>query len=305
MAGGTLGFYLARPMLRPGSPLRSETRAALAEKLSLPRKYRLYLIATANALLKLHPKFDEAIAEILSSDPAGQLVVLTSRDRAPWAGLVLRRLASQPKVKALGSSLLRRIHWLDLNVDSTERHRMDLVATTQQQVLELLQAADVVLDTFPAGGSHVVLRAFAMGVPVVTLESHLLSGRIALTMYRRMGLGNIECIAHSGREYAHVALRLAHSARFRRDVSARIAAASHKLFDDAVAVSEWRRFFDFAHEVAQARLHERVQPGSRVDTDVSPEVSKGARLAQARVTPGDAETVISMPLEQQIRAHSP
>jgi protein O-GlcNAc transferase len=226
-----LGVVMPRPALPPSS-LAQRTRATLQAKLALPHKFHLYVACAP--LTKFHPAFDEAIAAILHADRVGHLVITTSRDKAAWVQLLLTRLARQKKV--IESDAMKRVHCLEV--------------ASEASMLELMQAAEVVLDTFPAGGLVPVVQALAVGTPVVTLEGALLSGRLAYALYQQMEVH--ECVAKDVKQYVHLALRLAHSAKFRREVSARIAAASPGLFDDARAVREWERFFEHAAAAAAA-----------------------------------------------------
>ncbi len=81
---------------------------------------------------------------------------------------------------------------------------------------------DFVLDTMPFGGVNGTLEALDMHVPVVTLVGRRHGERTSYSILVNLGVN--ETIAQSGREYVHIAQRLADDMGFRADVRARIAA---------------------------------------------------------------------------------
>ena len=124
-----------------------------------------------------------------------------------------------------------------------------LIIQTQVPQHSLQALADVLLDTFPFGGGNTCLEAFAFGTPVVTRPGALLRGRLALGMYRQMGLA--DCVAEDPRGYVELALRLGTDRAWRAEVRGRLLARKHLLYDRAEAVRELERFFEVA--VARAR----------------------------------------------------
>jgi predicted O-linked N-acetylglucosamine transferase (SPINDLY family) len=132
-----LGTYFYRPKLEGGGAFSrpEKTREELRHKLSLPKKFHLY--TCPHPLEKFHPSFYEAIAGILAADRLGHVLIPTSRDKAEWIKLLVRRMQQR-----LGANS-ERVHFLELLVNRPTR---------KQELLALLQASDMVLDTFPAGG---------------------------------------------------------------------------------------------------------------------------------------------------------
>ena len=122
-------------------------------------------------------------------------------------------------------------------------HRVLFYSVTgDQEMLSLYLASDVVLDTFPAGGYINSLQAFSVGVPIVTLPSNILSGRLTLGMYQKMGLKDCGCVAKDEKDYVSIALKLAHNPSARAKIASRILASNYKLFNDQQAIIEWDRF---------------------------------------------------------------
>jgi predicted O-linked N-acetylglucosamine transferase (SPINDLY family) len=71
---------------------------------------------------------------------------------------------------------------------------------------------DAVLDPMPFGGANGTLEALDMGVPVVTLVGRRHGERTAYSMLVNLGVD--ATIAHSGREYVEIAVRLAEDPGF-------------------------------------------------------------------------------------------
>jgi len=81
---------------------------------------------------------------------------------------------------------------------------------------------DIVLDTMPYGGVNGTLEALDMGVPVVTLVGRRHGERTSYSILKNLGVE--ATVAHSGRDYVELAVRLAQDRRFMADVRAAIRA---------------------------------------------------------------------------------
>jgi predicted O-linked N-acetylglucosamine transferase (SPINDLY family) len=75
---------------------------------------------------------------------------------------------------------------------------------------------DFVLDPMPYGGVNGTLEALDAGVPVVTLVGARHGERAAYSILANLGVP--QTVAHSGREYVEIAVRLARDAPFRAEV---------------------------------------------------------------------------------------
>ena len=109
------------------------------------------------------------------------------------------------------------------------------------QFLQLLTLADVMLDPIHFGGGNTNYEALAYGVPIVTLPSEFLRGRVASGLYRLMGIA--DCVADTTDDYIDKAISLANNTEFRTDCRERILASSHRIFDDDSAVRELEQFW--------------------------------------------------------------
>lgn len=80
-------------------------------------------------------------------------------------------------------------------------HRMEY-----QPYMEALARCDLVLSTFPFGGTNSTIDAFLCGVPVLTLEGNEIHAKSDASMMRRVGLPEW-LITHSVDEYVAAALK--------------------------------------------------------------------------------------------------
>ncbi|HEX5629342.1 MAG TPA: hypothetical protein VFX72_07200, partial [Usitatibacteraceae bacterium] len=200
----------------------------LRERLGLPPGSKLY--ACPQSLFKFHPDFDATLAALLAADPAGQLVLVASRFRS-WNAALLRRLE-----RALGSNV-QRVRYIEF--------------LPQAEFLELLSAADAVLDPPGFGGGNSSYEALGIGAPIVTLPGPLMRGRVTLGCYRQMGMDRL--VAGSPEAYVALAVRLANDPAFQRECRDEVRARSHRLFEDARAVRELESFFEQAFDEAVSK----------------------------------------------------
>jgi predicted O-linked N-acetylglucosamine transferase (SPINDLY family) len=96
------------------------------------------------------------------------------------------------------------------------------------------------LHPFPFGGSKTSSDGLALGLPVVTLATDFLRGRMASSFYKHMEI--YDCIANSVLEYVEIAVRLALDAKHRLAVSQTILDRNHLLFENMEVVHEWGNF---------------------------------------------------------------
>jgi predicted O-linked N-acetylglucosamine transferase (SPINDLY family) len=202
---------------RPALPGRSTDRA----RGGLSHGRHIYLCP--QSLLKMHPDFDAALAEILGRDPAGEVVLLEGRHPRE-TGLLKRRL------ERMLPACAQRVRFVPRR--------------SRAEFLDLLAAADVLLDPFHFGGGNTTYEALALGIPVVTWPSLFMRGRATYACYRKMGLA--DCVAEDRGDYAELAVKLATDRDYRRAVGARIQRASELLFGDNEAVGAFQTFFQEA-----------------------------------------------------------
>ncbi len=214
----TLAYYF-RPTVNGALPTRTE--------LGLPTNAHLYVCA--QSLFKLHPDMDDAMRRILEQDGSGR-IVLFAGDCAEWGVQLMRRFRrTMPEVADRIQFLPRQPY---------------------QRFLELLGAADVVIDTPHFNGMNTSIDAFSVGTPVVTLPTGLQRGRFTQAMYRTMEID--WGVARDADEYAALAVEVATDAERQRGLRQLILERSRLLFEDRRAVAEFERFFLTVHREAMA-----------------------------------------------------
>jgi predicted O-linked N-acetylglucosamine transferase (SPINDLY family) len=204
-------FLPAYDRPQPPGSLQSRARFGLRDE--------AHLYICPQSLFKLHPEFDQALAEILRRDPAGEVLLIDG------ANSVLATMLRRRFQRAFGDveervRFMPRMPWVDC--------------------LNLMAVSDVMLDTFHFGGGNTSYEGLAMGIPVVTLPSAYLRGRFTLGCYQHMGMD--ECIATSAAEYVDIAVELALQPDFRKQVRAKIEERSDMLFGCDTAVRAFERF---------------------------------------------------------------
>jgi predicted O-linked N-acetylglucosamine transferase (SPINDLY family) len=187
------------------------------EAFGLDPEARLY--ACPQSIYKFHPAFDAALAGILRRDPGGQVVLID------WAYQQADELLKRRFFRAM-PDVADRIVFI---------RRM-----RQPAFMNFLTLVDVLLDPFPYGGGNSSLEAFSFGVPVVTLPTQFLRGRITQAFCRRLGVEN--CIAVDVDDYVQIATRLGNDRSFRDHVRGQIMASQRRLFEDEAAVHDWEGF---------------------------------------------------------------
>jgi predicted O-linked N-acetylglucosamine transferase (SPINDLY family) len=212
----SLGTYYERPQLTGAPKSRQDFGCADSD--------RLYICP--QTLFKMHPDFDALLGEILRRDSHGKLALIEGRT-ANWTRQLQARLARTiPDVAS-------RIHWLP--------------ALPNADFLQLLAAADVMLDPLHFGGGNTSYEAFAVGLPVVTLPGPYLRSRITQALYRKMASQATRnaldaVVASSAETYADLACELAAEGPTRARTRKWLAEQSSILFEDAAEVEDLAMF---------------------------------------------------------------
>jgi protein O-GlcNAc transferase len=187
-------------------------------RLGLPIDAHIY--GCPQSLYKMHPEFDAVLAGILQADPRGVLIFLAGQYK-DWDNWFLQRLS-----RSVGNAV-NRIRFAP---------RQD-----NQGFLQLNAACDVLLDPLHFGGGNTTYEALSLGVPVVTLPSQMLRGRIAYKMYLTMGV--TDCVAKDAADYVQLAVRLGTDRGFRQTVHEKIMAANGALFENDAGVHQLAEFW--------------------------------------------------------------
>ena len=206
-----LAVYYERPKLPP--PEQRKPRSAF----NLPDGATLY--GCLQSLYKFHPDFDALLAGVLRGDPKGVLVLLKGNHPDWEQRLAQRWSTTMPDVAT-------RVRWVD---------RQD-----RDGFLTLTSLIDVSLDPIHFGGGNTSYEALSMGIPIVTMPSSFLRGRLTYAMYQQMGIN--DCVANSADAYINTALRLGTDRSYRDEVSRRILGAGDAIFENPAGVRDLEEF---------------------------------------------------------------
>ncbi len=193
-----LGVGLERPPTPP---------PARREQFGLPERATLY--GCPQSLFKFHPAFDAVLAGILQKDPAARIVLIEG-NHVGWTERLQRRFDKTLEGNA------NRILWLK--------------RFPREPFRQLVTLCDVMLDPTQFGGGHTSYEAFAYGVPVVTLPSSYLRGRLTLSQLRQMDLES-ELVVDSVEAYVDRAVQLANDRDRRGRLSRALIERCHALFE--------------------------------------------------------------------------
>ncbi|MBY0587340.1 tetratricopeptide repeat protein [bacterium] len=178
-----------------------------------------HVYVCAQNLGKYHPCFVETIRDVLEQDPAGRLVVTSSRHPRPQEEF------QQILADAMGPNVDRVLILPPL--DQTRYH-------------QLLGVADVQLDPFPFSGANSSYDAFSYDLPIVTLEGLYQRGRFTSGCYRAMGLE--EWVAQAPARYVEQAVAWGTDPDRRRHAVELLQERTPVLFEDVETVREWEEY---------------------------------------------------------------
>ena len=217
-------FYYRPQAVVAGPETVNETaarREVSRREFSLPLDSHVYLCP--QSLFKFHPDFDPLLRAIAARDSAARIVLIEA-PHAHWTEMLWHRL---------------RENLNGLSGQVTFVPRVDRPA-----FLRLLATADVLLDPLHFGGGNTSFQALGLGLPIVTLPSEFMCGRVTAGCYRKMEYET--CVARNADDYVELAVRLGTDPAFNALVRAQIAARSDVLFEDLSAVREFEEFFKLA-----------------------------------------------------------
>ena len=166
---------------------------------------------------KIHPAFDAMLAAVQRDDPEAHLILHDVAEDDLRAARVAR-------FEAAGLDL-RRVHFFP--------------ALPHHRLLALYDLADVVLDSYFAGGCTTTREALELGAVVVTLPAEYLGGRWSYGYLKHIGVE--DTIASSEEDYVRLAVHFATDADARRDLRRRVRENVARLFEQDVAVRSWER----------------------------------------------------------------
>lgn len=231
-------FFSSELMERPGA--ESDYSETLVKFKTLPSHLPLYpfpedpvsrsdyglegvkrLYSCPQTLLKFHPDFDPIVAEILRRDPEGHLALLATKQQGQLCDILLKRFQKTiPDV-------MDRI-WV-------------LPEMPVPDFLGLLRVSDVVLDPLYYGGGTTTYQAMAYGIPIITLPTERMVGRITSALYKKMGL--TDTVATDPENYIQLANRYAMNPELRAGIVEGTLAQSI-LFEDRAIIAEFSEFME-------------------------------------------------------------
>ena len=221
---------------RPTAPAQARDR----QHYGIPANCHMYLCP--QSLFKFHPEFDMVLKEVLDRDRQGRVILIEGLERSWTETLCARFERSFPE----------------------SAHRVQFLPRQgRDDFLNLMSLCDAMLDPLHFGGGNTTYEALALGVPIVTLPSPFMRGRVTAACYDMMGLE--DCIAHNVSEYVTLAVRLGNDPAFRRMLQLRILSANHVLFENRESLREIEGFLESAVERARhgqvlAKVGEQTGP---------------------------------------------
>lgn len=179
-----------------------------------------FLFFCPQSVFKMHPLFDYVFADILSRAPHAHVVVTGGR-RATWTDQYISRMraAMEPKI-------FERIHVIK--------------RISSEKFLNLLRIANVLLHPFPFDGSRTSADGLGVGIPVLTLPTEYLRGRMCHAFYRTMDLP--ELVAQNRSDYVNIAVKLAYDSQFYQSVKQRLVDNSYLIWEDIEVPFMWSNF---------------------------------------------------------------
>jgi predicted O-linked N-acetylglucosamine transferase (SPINDLY family) len=187
------------------------------------------LYVCSQKIQKVHPDFDQVLANILRKDGHG--IVVLVQDKAGVAAEMLRQ-----RFAVTIGDVADRIRFLPrLNFDD---------------YCSLTAIADVLLDPIHYGGGMTLYDWASFNKPLVTWPSKFLRGRYAVGFYAKMGIDS--CMVKSLDDYVDIAVAIGTDALYRSGIEAEIRAASDVIFEDMAIVKEHQRVFEMLIEQSRA-----------------------------------------------------
>jgi len=201
--------YTERLLLLPGLGTRyprPKVLPASRGRFGLPESARLY--ACPHSLFKIHPEFDDVLADVLALDPLGRLV-LCADQRQPSGIRFATRLQTQLRQRGMDPG---RLLFQPLRPPDEFR--------------ALLSVCNVMIDTTRWSGGNTALDALAATLPIVAAPGGLMRGRQSTAMLRQIGLDDL--VVDDSRDIAERAIAVARDPGLFRE---RIATNRNALFD--------------------------------------------------------------------------
>lgn len=163
----------------------------------LPEDKKLYLVPMA--IQKLHPDFDDILADILEQDNNALIILFEDFQRKSATEQLRKRILNK-----CDENRILFMQWQPLD-----------------SLISLLKISDAVLSTIYFGAGTTSQIAFSFGVPLVSWPDWHARSRMVHGYYKFMGIENPPS-ATSADDYVKVAMRIANDVDYRKNISQQI-----------------------------------------------------------------------------------
>ena len=177
------------------------------EQLKLPKNATIY--ACPQMLFKIHPDFDVVLKEILTMDKSG-VIVFFNGNNPYWTYKLKERF--NKSLDDLASRIIFQNKY------------------SEEEFLSFLKQSDVMLDTLYFGGGYTSLLALSCGLPIVTMPSSFLRGKITEALLKQLCLE--DCIVNNTYDFAELAYKIANDKKFKSTITNQINNNFHVLTED-------------------------------------------------------------------------
>jgi predicted O-linked N-acetylglucosamine transferase (SPINDLY family) len=172
-------------------------------------------------LFKYHPDFDKILGKILRALPDAKIQIIDGSHPA-WSELLKARMLKQTYGVSDRIELLPR--------------------QNKTQIVDLMRAADVILDTPHFSGGMTTFEALAAGTPVVTLPGEFMRSRVSLGIYKQMNM--MDCVSEDTEGYIEITKRLCLDNSFAKMVRTQINDRQLNIFDNRAVIDHHAKFFE-------------------------------------------------------------
>ena len=181
------------------------------------------ILLCPGTLFKYAPEYDNifiAIAQKLSNCQ----IIFFEEPNNPASTILKRRLSKAFELENLNMSDF--VHFIPRQ--------------KTEAFYELMQNADVFLDTIGFSGFNTAIQAIECGLPIVTREGLFLRGRLASGILRRMNM--TELIASNEEEYVYLVVKLVQDREYRKTIEDKIISNRYMLFEDLEPIKALEQF---------------------------------------------------------------
>jgi hypothetical protein len=209
----------------------------------------------------MHPLYDSIIADVVSLSE-NAYVVITQGRKPYWTHIYHSRLNRCLRMKIL--------RCLQNNNPSHVCNAMferliSIPRVSAQHFNTLLEGlADVLLHPFPFDGSRTSADGLALGIPIITLPTEYLRGRMGQTFLRTMDIP--ELVAHNVSEYISIARRFVVDKSFLLHMRQLIIERQSLIWEDMYVPYEWSNFLCSAAGILSPSWYSYLLQSGRNDT---------------------------------------